>query len=206
MFVVLRNMEVQLGQALSLNSLLEKDLSGAKERIIELKKENGQLQGAVDRMEDEIPSKRALRMEVEQLIEERNQAEQRIRDLKRRGEQLNEVALKAQDRAGELEGERKDAIAEINFLESRLSAAYEKISECEEQLDYLRRERQSGKEKVKSLEKDLEESLNEKFKALKALKDSQKAVTELHATLEEKKLQAQKAFYKSGEESRGEDA
>ena len=194
MFLIIRNMETQLERVLNINTLLEKDLNYTKETVTEFKAENTQLHDTIARMEEEMPSKRELQIEINHLMDERNNAEERIRKLKQQNEKLAKTMTRSQGQAGKLEEKRREAIKEISYFESRLNDSSEKISECERVIKYLRGEVLAKREKVGSLEQELKEELDEKYRALKALKDSQQAVAEFRSALADKKLQSEKGL------------
>ncbi|HIJ58050.1 MAG TPA: hypothetical protein HPP41_00075 [Deltaproteobacteria bacterium] len=197
MFMVIKNMEAQLEKVLAVNSLLEKDLNEAKEMMADLKEAKSQLEATIALMEEEIPSKRELQIEIDQLIEERNSAQTGIHEMNSKIEKLQEAIVEYQKGTGDLEEEKRDVITEINFLESRLNVAAEKIATCENEINVLKGERLAHVEKIKALEEDLNEALDDKHRLINELKRSKKAVTELHSVLSDKKLKAKKSFYKT---------
>jgi chromosome segregation ATPase len=197
MFLVIKNMESQLEKALSINSLLEKDLSEAKEVIAGLKEEKSKSESIIERMESEIPSKRELQMENEQLIEERNGAEISIREMKAQVKKMQELVIQHQQKSGELEEEKRDVIAEIDYLESRLQEAAGRITHLNKEINILRGEKLINEEKIKSLESNLQVTLDEKRRLIRDITTSIEAVDDLRYSLSDKKLRAKKAFYQS---------
>jgi len=195
MFMVMKSMEAQLERVLTINSQLEKDRNEAKEVIVELKESKSQLEDKIASMEAELPSKRELQMEIEQLIEERNNIQPRIRDQESKVKKMQETVIQHQRRVGNLEEEKRDAIAEIDFLESRLNTAAEKIKSNNNEINELKGERLAHVEKIKTLEAELTAALDDKYRFINELKMSQKAVAELHSAISEKKLQAKRSFY-----------
>lgn len=203
MFMVMKNMEAQLERVLTINSHLEKDRNEAKGMIVELKESKSQLEDKIARMEAELPSKRELQMEIEQLIEERDNVQTRIREQESKVKKMQERVIQYQRRVGNLEEEKRDAIAEIDFLESRLNAASEKIRLNNFAINELKGEKLAHVEKIKTLEEGLNAALDDKYRLINEAKMSQKAVAELHSAISDKKLQAKKSFYKStGEEKK----
>lgn len=197
MFMVMKSMEGQLENVLTINSHLEKDRNEAKEIIVELKESKSQLEDKIARMESELPSKRELQMEMEQLIEERNNIQPQIREQESRIEKIQKTLIQHQSLIGNLEEEKRDAIAEIDFLEPRLNAAAEKIKSNNSEINELRGEKLAHVEKIKTLEEGLNAALDDKYKLLNELKMSQKAVLELHSAMSDKRRQAKKSFYNS---------
>ncbi len=195
MFMVMKSMETQLERVLTINSHLEKDRNEAKEMIVELNESKSQLEDKFARMEAELPSKRELQMEIEQLIEERNNMQPRIREQETRVEKIQKTLIQNQSLIGNLEEEKRDAIAEIDFLESRLNADAEKIRLNNSEINELKGEKLAHVEKIKTLEEALNEALDDKYRFINELKTSQKAVAELHSVVSDKKRQAKKSFY-----------
>jgi chromosome segregation ATPase len=200
MFMVMKNMEVQLEKVLRINSVLEKDLNEAKEMIAGLKEAKWQLEQTISHMEMEAPSKRELQIEIDQLIEERNDVQTRIRQMGSKIEKLQGVVIDYQKRSGDLEEEKRDFMSEITFLESKLNTATEKTAEYKNAINLLQGEKLAHMEKSKFLEEELNEALDDKYKLMSELKDSRKAVAKLHAALSDKRLQAKKSFYESAGE------
>lgn len=197
MFMVIKNMEAQLGGVLKINSVLEKDLNEAKEMIAGLKEAKSQLGQTISRMEMEAPSKRELQIEIDQLVEERNEVQASIHEMNSKIEKLQVAVIEYQKRSDDLEEQKRDLMSEISFLESRLNAAMEKIAECEDEINMLKGEKLAHVEKIKVLEEELNDTLDDKYKLMSELKSSKKAMDELHSVLSDKKLQAKKSFYKS---------
>lgn len=202
MFMVMKSMETQLERVLTINSHLEKDRNEAKEVVVELKESKSQLEDKIARMEAELPSKRELQMEIEQLIEERNNMEPRIREQESRIKKMQETVFQHQSLIGNLEEEKRDAIAEIDFLEPRLNTAAEKIKSNNSEINELRGEKLAHVEKIKTLEEGLNATLDDKYKLINKLKMSQKAVLELHSAISDKRRQAKKSFYDSATKRR----
>lgn len=199
MFGVTKNMESQLERVLRINAQLENDLTDSKKMLAELKAAKSKLEQKVSLLETEVPSKRELQIEIDHLTEERNLAQVSIRDQKTKISKIQKTLLDYQKQVASLAEERKDALAEINFLESRLNKATQKIRESEVRINALSGEKLALTEKIQGLEKDLTETLDEKYKLIKELKGTTEAMTELRSTLADRKLQAKKSFYKAGE-------
>jgi chromosome segregation ATPase len=202
MFVVIKNMEAQLEKALGINDLLEKDLNESNAMNADLKAAKSLLEGKISRMEEEIPSKRELQIEIDHLVEERNSAQLIIRDLKSRLERATKMVIQYQQQLGRLGEERKDALQEIDFLESRLNNATQRIRELESQANALKGEKIAHSEKIKSLDEALSETLDEKYRLHRELKETKEAMSEFRSTLADTKLRAKKSFYKGVEEKK----
>ena len=147
MIAVIEKMEAQLESVLKLNANLEKDLETSKEMIIDLKAEKSHLEDTVARMEEEIPSKRELQIEIDHLIEERNDAQRSIREMQKE-------AVQYQNQITSLKEDKKDAIVEADYLESKLNAVLEKNRNYENEINVLRGEKLTHMEKIKSLEQE----------------------------------------------------
>ncbi|MBF0508207.1 MAG: hypothetical protein HQK57_04680 [Deltaproteobacteria bacterium] len=202
MLSIIRNMESQLENVLSINSLLEKDLRESKMIGGRLKADKVRLEGEVAKLKEEIPSKRDLQIELDHLIDDRNIAQKSIRDLKTKHQNIQQELVQYQNRIGNLEEEKKDFITEINFLESKLHASAEKMNRCEAELTLLRGEKISQRDKTKALEEELQEILAEKYRLQKEIKETKEAMAELHAALTDSRRLAKKSFYKGPEETK----
>ena len=154
MLAVIEKMEAQLESVLKLNANLEKDLETSKEMIIDLKAEKSHLEDTVARMEEEIPSKRELQMEIDHLIEERNDAQRSIREMKLKIEKIQKEAVQYQNQITSLKEDKKDVIIETDYLESKLNAVLEQNRNYENEINVLRGEKLTHMEKIKSLEQE----------------------------------------------------
>jgi len=200
MFMVIKNMEVQLQRVLKINSVLEKDLNESKEMMADLKRAKSKLKETIARMAEEMPSKRELQIETDQLTEERNDVQASISEMKSRTTKLQEAVIEYQKRCGSLEEEKTDLMSEITFLDSRLNNALEKIAEYGNEINVLKGEKLVYVGKTKTLEEELKEALDDKYMLMNELKKSKTVVNKLHSAFSDKKLQAKKAFYESGSE------
>jgi len=163
MLGVIKSMEGQLESILSQNAYLKNDIEASKEMISQLSTEKSRLESVIARMEEEIPSKRELQIEIDQLIEERNMAQGSILKQKSDLEEMEKESAHYRERVVSLEEDKKDAIVELDYLESKLSSANKKVKEYEKDLNRLRGERLAHKEKIESLEADLKSSLKDNY-------------------------------------------
>lgn len=199
MYAVIKNMEAELRRILAINTGLENDLDASKEIIAELKLSKSQLERTIARMEEEMPSKRELQIDIDHLIEERNAVQSSIRDMKLKLERMEELVVQYQERIASSEEEKRDAVAEISFLESKLNAVTEKISRQEKEMNVLRGEKLAHMEKIKSLKEELNEALEERYRLSKEVKETKGVMEETRSALAKAKLQAKKSFYKTGD-------
>ncbi len=174
MLDIIKQMESQLAHVLDINLLLERDLNQSKERIAELKAERDRLREILARKEEEMPTVHELQMVIDQFLEERNEAELRIRDQKRQNDQYADQLLRIQSKVSELESDRKGLITEVNLMESRLSAALDQKRQAEEKAKRLDAQSAADKDRIRELEHDLDVLLDEKFKLARELKDTQR--------------------------------
>ncbi|MBF0398428.1 MAG: hypothetical protein HQK78_16750 [Desulfobacterales bacterium] len=200
MFTVMKNMETELDNVLKINTSLEEDLKASKEIISELKANKLKLKDKILKMEEQIPSKREMQIEIDYQIQERNNAEKTIRELKEKIEKMQSVFIENQQKSLSLDEQKRDLITEINYLESRLNKAYETIKRHESEINTLRGEKLAQEEKIKSLEQELNDSIDEKYRLAQELKVSKTAANELHNKLNELTLQAKRSFYKEQEQ------
>ncbi|MBF0226368.1 MAG: hypothetical protein HQK76_13015 [Desulfobacterales bacterium] len=196
MFKVMKNMEAQLDNVLKINASLEQDLKASKEIISELKTDKLKLEDKIFKMEEQIPSKRELQIEIDYQIQERNNAEKTIRELKEKIEKMQSIFTENQHKTLNLDEQKRDLITEINYLESRLNKSYETIKHHESEINTLRGEKLVQSEKIKLLENELNDSIDEKYRLAQELKVSKTAANELHNKLNELTLQAKRSFYK----------
>lgn len=169
MLGVIKSMEGQLESVLSQNAYLKKDLDASKEMIAQLSAEKSRLESVISRMEEEIPSKRELQIEIDHLIEERNMAQGSILKLKSDLEKIKKESAHYQERIMSLDEDKKDAIVELDYFESKLNSANKKVKEYEKGINRLTGERLAYKEKIESLEADLSTSLKEKYRLFEKL-------------------------------------
>ncbi|MBW1613525.1 MAG: hypothetical protein JRJ57_06010 [Deltaproteobacteria bacterium] len=139
MLAVIEKMEAQLESVLKLNANLEKDLETSKEMIIDLKAEKSHLEDTLARMEE---------------IEERNDAQRIIREMRLTIEKMQKEAVQYQNQITSLKEDKKDAIVEADYLESKLNAVLEKNRNYENEINVLRGEKLTHMEKIKSLEQE----------------------------------------------------
>lgn len=206
MFQVMKNMETQLRSVLSINSSLEKDLKDSKDIIATLNQKNSELEEGMAKMKNELPSKRELQIEIDYHVDERNKAELEIRDLKAKIEKLGKSIDRNQQKATTLEEQRSDFLNEINFLEARLNADSATSRQHQREISVLKGKIMVGDEKIKSLQNELKDTVDEKYRLLNELKASRSAVRELHSALTATKLHAKKTFYQSTDHNRAEAA
>jgi len=196
MFSVIKSMESQLHKVLNINELLEKELDEAKQRISTLTKNKKDLEQNIARLEEEMPTKHEMRIEMDHLIDERNQAHSQLRDLKQRLSNAQNATLKYQRQAHELSEEKRDIIDDVTFLESRLNASNDKLLRYEKAVKSLKGEKLTLISKLSTVENELNETLEEKYQMMKDLKESKLIMSELHETLSDTKRQAKRSFYK----------
>lgn len=174
MLGVIKSMEGQLETVLSQNAHLKKDLDASKEMISQLSAEKSRLESVIARMEEEIPSKRELQIEIDHLIEERNLAQGSILKLKSDLEKMDKESAHHQERILSLEEDKKDAIVELDYFESKLNSANKKAKEYEKDLNRLRGESLAHKEKMESLEADLKSSLKDNYALFEKLNEAER--------------------------------
>lgn len=166
---LVKNMESQLQGTLSLNSDLERDLDDSKEMIIDLRAQKTDLENTIQRMEEEIPSKRELQMEIEYLVDERSSAQLKIKDHKQTIEKmkLNVEQLKAA--ISDLEEDKKDYRVEADYLVTKLNTVLEKNKALRNRIQKHEQDKNAGLEKIGMLEKELEKADEERYRIYKEL-------------------------------------
>lgn len=201
MLMVIKNMESQLNSVLNINATLERDLKDSKEIVAGLKKERGELESRLLKLEEEIPSKRELQIEIDYQIEERNKAELLIRELRAQLDNVSEKQVQNLRRRSSLEDQKQDYIIEINYLESQLHTATETLRHYEKEINLLNGEKLALTEKMKNIQQEFKENVEEKYQLINDLKASRMAVDELHNALTETRRQVTMSFYKGEEQS-----
>ncbi|KWT94846.1 hypothetical protein [Candidatus Magnetominusculus xianensis] len=162
MFLCIQNMERQLNDVLSINASLERDIKSSRELITNLRTEKQDLQRTIDTINREIPSKRELQAQVEHLIEERNSSQSSVRDMKNLSERARYEAQVYKGRIEELQEEKADLLRDINYLESKISAALKKINAYAKEINILKGERHIHREKISKLEKSYRDCVDER--------------------------------------------
>ena len=195
MYRVIKNMEAQVESVLKINVVLEKDLKDAKAVISALSQSKSEMEDQIARMQEEVPSSRELQIEIDHLIEERNAAQASIRELTFKMDNMKRTSFQSMQKSSSLEEQKRDFITEINFLESRLHSAMQKISENENRISQINGEKIVQEEKIQTLQQEINDALDEKFSLIKELKASRAAISELHSALNTSKLQTKKSFY-----------
>ena len=151
LFVSMQNMDAQLKSVLTINAALEKDIRISKDVIDRLKAERSELENTITMLREEMPSKRDLQVEIEHLIEERNQAQASIRSMKLFVENTRGETRGLKERVAELENEKADLKRDINYFEIKFKAALEKLNAYVIEVNVLKGERLSNLEKTGNL-------------------------------------------------------
>jgi len=167
MVVVVKKMEAQLQNTLSLNSNLEKDLDDSKEMIIDLSAEKANLEKQIARLENEIPSKRELQLEIEYLMEERSAAQRKIRDLNATIEKQEKTALEYQETIAELKTDKKDSRIETDYLVTRIGFLMKKNKSLTAEVKKLGQENLAKIARINMLEKELNSADEERYRIYK---------------------------------------
>ena len=197
MFTVIKNMEAQLERVMTINSHLEKDRDDAKEMVAGFKAERSGLEAKIAQLETDLPAKREMEMEIEQLIDNRNSVQEQFREQKEKIGKMQDTILDYQRRIGDLEEEKRDAMADIKYLETRLNTASKTIESNKKMINELKGEKMVQTEKIKVLEDDLKAALDDRYNLLNEVKKSKKAMAEFHSAISDKKLKAKKSYYQS---------
>lgn len=188
MIAVIQKMEAQLKSVLKLNADLEKDLETSKEMILDLNADKSILEDKIVRMEEEIPSKRELQIEIDHLINERSEAQVRIQEMKLKIDKIEKESVQYQKQIKVLREDKKDAVIETDYFESRLNAVIGKNKNYENEINAIRGENLSHIEKIKSLEEELKETFEEKYRLFKELIDVNSEIKEVRSALNREKL------------------
>jgi len=194
---IIANMEAQLRRFLSMNSVLEKDLKDSKEIIATLKAEKDSMEDRLSQLEKEMPSMRELQIEIEHIVEERTATQQKIHDMTGRISQLQGAVDEYRKQAAALETEKADAVAEVNFIESRLNAAKTQAQTMQAQIKQLQKDKNAYQKKIIELQEECQRELELKYNLARELKEARGRVAELNKELADTKLNAKKSFYEN---------
>jgi len=164
MLVVIKNMEAQLERVLEVNAQYEKEIDFSKKLIARLKSEKSKLTEKIDTMEQQIPTKRELQIEIEHIVDEKNHAHNKIQTVMETNESLIKEIQRLKDHVQTFEEERMDARMEIGYLDVQIKALQAKNRKYAHDINILKGERISFLEKIKSLHNELQLSYAAQFK------------------------------------------
>jgi len=162
----MQNMNAHLNSVLAINTVLGKDIRATKDVITRLKAEKSQMEEAITKLNEEMPSKRELQAEIGHLIEERNEAQTSIRSMKLQVEKTVSEGQGLKDRIAELENEKGDLTKDIHYLELKLDAALEKLNAYAKEITILKGEKLSNIEKIENLRLQYGKCMEEKKELL----------------------------------------
>jgi len=172
MLLVIKNMEAQLENVLSINASLEKEVDVSKDMIMQLKHEKEKLQATIEQMESQMLSKREMQVLIDHMEEEKNKAHSKIRDLESDNDQMKKENQKLNDMVNSFEEEKLDARMEIDYLEVQLKSNQSRERKYEEKINALRGEKIALAEKMKSLQDELKQLYSDQFKAYQDVKQN----------------------------------
>jgi chromosome segregation ATPase len=178
---IISNMESQLDQVLSLNSVLKDDLHSCKEIIVENRVEKTKLEEKISRLLAEMPSKRELQMEIDQLIDDRSNAQNRIHELNASCSALTDTCTELRKQITKLEVKNEETVAEINYLKSRQDAAREQNSALQGRIKQLKQEKINYQRKVIDLQEECQRAMEEKYALLSEIRQAQETMKELRS-------------------------
>lgn len=176
---IISNMESQLDQVLSLNAVLKNDLNSCKEIIVENKVEKARLEEAISQLQAQMPSKRELQMEIDQLVDDRSDAQNRIHALNATCTTLTENLSELRKQMAKLAIEKEEAVAEINYLESCQNGVREQNTSLQERINQLKQEKISYQTKVIALQEECQRAMEEKYALVSEIREAQEIIKEL---------------------------
>jgi len=194
---IITNMESQLQRYLSMNAALEKDLNDSKEIIANLRAEKDSALEKITALETEMPSKRELQVEVDLMVEERTSVQNQIHAMNQKFLQTQGALDEYRKQITRLERDKADAVAEVNFLESRANAAKEQNNAFKDQIALLKKEKNAYQQKIIDLQEECQRELEQKYVLTRDLKVAKERVAELHREITDTKLNAKKSFYEN---------
>jgi len=172
MLLVIKNMEAQLERVLNLNSSYEQELDTSKEVISKLKGEKAELQDIIRTLEEQIPSKREMQIEIEHISEEKNDLLRKNKDLTTDNESMKKEVDRLTDLVNSFEEEKIDSRMEIDYLEVQLKAQKANDSKFKRIIHRLKGEKIALMEKLKTLQDELKQAYDDKFKQYQEGKES----------------------------------
>lgn len=178
---IIANMESQLDQVLSLNTVLKNDLNVCKEIIVENKVEKTRLEEKIGQLQTEIPSKRELLMEIDQLIDDRSNAQNKIHELNARCTHLSDSVNELGKKVSRLEEKNEEAVAEINYLESCQNVVREQNQALQERITQLKLEKVGYQQKIIALQEECQRSMEEKYSLVSQIREAQDIIKELRS-------------------------
>ena len=176
---IINNMEAQLDRVLSMNAVFEEDLTTSKQLISELRTEKAKLVEELSKLKEDIPSKREMQMEMDQLIEERSASQNKIHSLKLEIESMNTQIEVYRKQLVQIEMERNDAVSEVSFHESRQAATRQKNTHQEQKINQIKAEKVTFQKKIIQLQDECQRAMEEKYSLLRELQEAQDILSEV---------------------------
>jgi chromosome segregation ATPase len=180
MYQVITNMEKQLKNVLKVNASLEKDLQKARERITDLNTNELQLKQMIHQLEQEMPSRRELAIEMEHLTQERNDDQVTIRAMHKRIDQLKQSIQEYQAQLNVVVEEKNDLLSDVDYMDNTIDISAKKLSDYQAKIQYLKGIEIAKTSKIKELENQLNASLIERDDLKQKLLESRQTISELH--------------------------
>jgi chromosome segregation ATPase len=179
MAAIIGNMESQLNQVLSINAVLQDDLTTSKQIISELREDKVKIKKELAAIEIELPSKREMQMEMDQLVEERSSSQNRIHSLKSKIDTMNSTVEELRKQIVQVEMEKNDAVSEVGFLESNQSAVRQQVGSQEQKITRLKTEKVHHQKKIINLQDECQRAMEEKYSLLRELQEAQDILSEV---------------------------
>lgn len=198
MALIISKMESQLERVLLLNSVLENDLKVSKEIIVDLQAKANSLEEKAADLEAEMPSKRELQMEVDQLEEERTATQNKIYELKTQYDKIQEELGGLRAKVVQLGTEKEDAVAEVAFLEARQAASRQQHNTLQERINHLKEEKVGFQRKIIALQDECQRIMEDKYKLIREQRELKEDMAELRSQVENK-VKERKSYYDSAD-------
>jgi len=180
MYQVITNMENQLKNVLKVNASLEKDLKKARERIESLNHNELRLNQKISQLEQELPSRRELAIELEHITQERNDDQVTIRAMNNRIEELKLMIQDYKDQLHAVTEEKNDLLSDVNYMDTTIDVSAKKLSDYKTKIQYLKGIDIAKTSKINDLESQLEASLSERDAIKQKLQESRQTISDLH--------------------------
>jgi chromosome segregation ATPase len=180
MYQVITNMEKQLKNVLKVNASLEKDLQKARDRISELNTNELELKQIIHQLEQEMPSRRELAIELEHLTQERNDDQVTIRAMNKRIVHLKQTIQEYQDQLHVAVEEKNDLLSDVDYMDNTIEISSQKLSDYQAKIQYLKGIEIARGSKINELENQLKASYEERDALKQKLVESRQTISELH--------------------------
>jgi chromosome segregation ATPase len=192
---MIRDLEKQLENMLTMNEALEKDLDKERAKTLDAVKARDALTEQIRDMEQERLSVDDMRVEIHHLEQERARLAETIEEMGRQLSEVTQENIKLERLLERMRVERDDAAEEAQSVEAQFDRAMEIAGELKTGMVALAEERDDLKARLKASESQLR--LTEEHRdALKLeVEESRRALDEIRHEVEEACVLSQRFYY-----------